>query len=390
MKTLRDVARVCLFVFTLALVHAADDKPLATTPSTPLAETPTTAFIAQVSDHFKNWDLDGNGQLSVNELDAIAVNPKITGKEAAAIASLKRASNSTKVPVPVMTLDNIVKLSKTPPPALEGPNFPRMYSEGLTKITKANRTVFVAGVPQLAGIHQGRLGDCFCLAPLGAMLHRDPQQVVGMFHVLPDNMCEVKLGKQTVTISMPTDAELAMSSSNKQDGVWVNLYEKALGVARNDAKPEKERVGVPIDALAHGGSAGTVLAQITGHDIVRFSCKPFTDEKTPAETKAMKLQDLRTQLSAALREKRLVTCGTPDIKATPGMTPHHAYAVMDYDPKADAIQLWNPHGSNFTPKEKPSLAAGYPRKDGIFSMPLADFVQLFSGLAFEQLPKATQ
>jgi hypothetical protein len=218
------------------------------------------------------------------------------------------------------------------------------------------------------------------------MLHRDPKQVAAMFHIQPDNTCQVTLGKQTVAIELPTDAELALSSSNRQDGIWVNLYEKALGVARNAAKPEAERSGEPIDALAHGGSAGTMLALITGHEITRASCKYFKEETHTADEKSAKLKELRTQFSAAIREKRLITCGTA-LTTTPGLTPHHAYAVLDYDEKADTLQLWNPHGSNFTPKDTPGLTAGYPRKDGIFSIPLGDFVQQFAGVAFERLPQ---
>src|SRR5204863_376373 len=77
-----------------------------------------------------------------------------------------------------------------------------------------------------------------------------------------------------------TDAEIAMTSSNESDGLWVNVYEKAAGQARNDLKPDGERLGSAIDALAKGGSAGTMLAFITGHEIVRFSCKFAKEEKT--------------------------------------------------------------------------------------------------------------
>ncbi len=230
----------------------------------PARESAVAGFIEQVNAHFPAWDQDKNGQLSLAELDAAGGSAKIVGGEAAAVAALKRALNNTKLPAPVLTLENIVKLSKAPPP-LEGPNFPKMYAEGLAKIGKANRAVFVSEVPQMAALHQGRLGDCFCLAPLGAMLHRDPKQVADMFELQPGGKCSVKLGKKTVTVEMPTDTELAMSASARSDGIWVNLYEKAAGVARNESRPEKDRTDSPIDALAHGGSAGTMLALITGH-----------------------------------------------------------------------------------------------------------------------------
>ncbi|HLX63201.1 MAG TPA: C2 family cysteine protease [Planctomycetota bacterium] len=351
------------------------------------AESPrdnTAAFIDQVTEHFKAWDQDGNGKLSMSELNAAAGNPKTEGAEAAAVAALKRAQNP-KLPAVELTLENIVKLAKTPPAAAEGPNFPKMYGEGLSKVGRANRVLFASEIPQLSSLHQGRLGDCFCLAPLGAMLHRDPKQVQAMFHELPDGSgkCELVLGKRTVTVEMPTDTELALSSAARRDGIWVNLYEKAVGQVRNDSKPEKDRTAEPLDAVARGGSAGTILALITGHEITRFGFKPFKDASLSAEQKAAKMKSLREQLAAAVREKRLMTCGTIT-PTTPGLTPNHAYAILDYDEKTDAVQLWNPHGNNFTPKGEPGLLNGYLHKNGIASIPLADFVQQFSGMAFEQ------
>src|SRR6185503_17007118 len=152
-----------------------------------------------------------------------------------------------------------------------------MYVEGLTKVGRANRVVFATEHPRMVALHQGKLGDCFCLAPLGAMLHRDAKQVAEMFHPLPGDKCEVVLGKKTVIVDIPTDTELAMSSSARQDGLWVNLYEKAVAQVRNDARPEKDRSEVAIDAIARGGSAGTILALITGHETTRFGFKAFTD-----------------------------------------------------------------------------------------------------------------
>src|SRR6185295_3968187 len=114
-------------------------------------------------------------------------------------------------------------------------------------------------------------------------------------------------------------------------------------------KPEAQTPVSPIDALGRGGSAGTMLSFITGHEITRFSFKFAKDTAaTPAQRDA-KLSELRNQLNAAVRENRLMTCGTTKT-TTPGVTPNHAYAVLGFDAKTDAVTLWNPHGSSFTPK----------------------------------------
>jgi hypothetical protein len=77
-----------------------------------------------------------------------------------------------------------------------------------------------------------------------------------------------------------------------------------------------------------------------------------------------------------------MTCGTLST-TTPGITPNHAYAILGYDPKRDRILLWNPHGTNYTPKGPEGLEHGYAREDGIFAMPLEHFVLQFAGLAVE-------
>lgn len=165
-------------------------------------------------------------------------------------------------------------------------------------------------------------------------------------------------------------------------GIWVNMYEKALGQMRNEERPPAERVGSPIDALARGGSAGTMLAYITGHEITRFSFKFAKDATVKAPEREAKIADLRNQLTVAARQNRLMTCGT--IKpTTPGITPNHAYAVLGFDAKADAVKLWNPYGSTFKPKGEPGLKNGYPQTDGVLNVPLNDFVLQFSGMAFE-------
>ena len=53
------------------------------------------------------------------------------------------------------------------------------------------------------------------------------------------NFPELKRGLEAQGVAFRTrsDTELALSSSARRDGIWVNLYEKAVGQARNEAKP---------------------------------------------------------------------------------------------------------------------------------------------------------
>lgn len=344
------------------------------------AEAPT--FLEVVTTRFERWDRDHDGVLAVAELDALVADPLNKGDEAAAIAVLKRAARSTRMKIPPLTL-SYVKEAVGAAPSATRPDFAKMFKEGQAVLVSATkREPFPDGSPRLDTVHQGRLGNCFCLAPLGAMVHRDPQQVVRLFARQADGTYLVTLGKRSVRIAPPTDAELAMTASNEGAGLWVNLYEKAVGTALNEAKPVEQRTGSPMDVLAKGGSAGTMLEFITGHPIRRISFVFAKDAKVDEAGRQAKLRELRTQVEAAAREQRLMTCGTLAV-TTPGLTPNHAYAVLGFDAKTQQVRLWNPHGGAFKPKGEPGLTAGYPMKDGIFEIALAEWPKQFSGMAYE-------
>jgi hypothetical protein len=351
-------------------------------------ETGVGDFGGVVTDHFATWDRDHDGVLSTNELNILVADLQVTNRAAAAVAALKRASRSRTLKLPPLSLTNILSLA-TNKPSADKPDFTRMFREGLSRLPKSSsRQLFASALPKLETIHQGKLGNCFCLAPLGAMVHRDPKRVAAMFVEQADGSYLVKLGKEAIRVTPPTDAEIAMTSSNEGDGIWINLYEKAVAKVRNDARPPEQRAGSEIDALARGGSAGTVLALITGNEIERFSFKFAKDPTVTDAERLSKLSDLRQKLATAAERKRLMTCGTLKT-TTPGVNPNHAYAVLDYDAKADLVRLWNPHGGSFKPKGESGLQNGYAATDGIFQVPLPHFVQQFSGMAFQVTEVAT-
>ncbi len=345
--------------------------------TTAAAQTTNNVFDV-VQKNFARWDLNRDGVLSTNELDVAVADARTTNENAAAVAALKRGSRLKKTSLPPLTPENIAALA-----ARGEPDLARMFREGLQRISGAtNRALFAEGLPKLETIHQGKLGNCFCLAPLGAMVHRDPAQVAAMFAVTTNGNYCVRFGKKSVEVPPPTDAEIAMTSANEEAGIWVNLYEKAVGEACNEDRPVAERADSPIDALARGGSAGTMLAYITGHEIERFSFKFAKEPASATNDVAAKLSELRGKLAEATRQNRLMTCGT--IKTTtPGLTPNHAYAVLGYAAVKDCVELWNPHGENFQPQGEPGPEVGYPTTNGVFQISVEQFVRQFSGMAFE-------
>ncbi len=348
------------------------------------AEKPTASatFTAALATSFDGWDGDHDATLATQEIDAALADPKITGDAAAALAVVKRIARS-KAAIP-LTLEGL-SASAASPKAKDRPDIASMFTDGRKRIVKANRELFAQDAPRLQSLHQGAMGDCFSLAPLGSMLHRDPAQVRAMFHQNDDGTYDIKLGSKAVRVAAPTEAEIALSSSNESTGLWSNIYEKAAGMARNELREEKDRVTTPLDAIARGGSAGTMLAFITGNQIERFALKWAKDEKTTPEETQSKLQELRGKLNAAFAEHRCVTTGTAK-PLLPGLLGNHAYAVIGYSEPTDEIRIWDPHGDTFTPKGAPDSTTGFPRKDGICDIPLDVFVKQFMGVAFEIRP----
>lgn len=338
------------------------------------------AFVQQVQANFPAWDLNKDGKLTVEEIDKAVANPKVKGPAAAAAAALRRAAHSKSRELPVVTLANLPQLdaqkeSKTL--SLES-----MYTSALERIGKTNRELFGGGPPDLSKLHQGRLGDCFCLAPMGALINRDPKQVMQMFTLGTDGTCTVNFGgKNSVKVTMPTDAEVAVMANTGGDGVWLNVYEKAIGLSRS--KPGDDPANA-INVVSKGGSAGTMVAFVTGHEIERFSCTPWRDTKVSEAERKQKLEELRGKLVATQQKRRLICGGTGGGIKVPGIVGNHAYAILNYDVRSDLITLWNPQGNTFHPKGAPGLTTGYETVSGRFTLPLPELVTFFGGFSFEQ------
>ncbi len=338
------------------------------------------SFAEVLRASFAAWDSNHDGTLAKLEIDTALADPKIKGDAAAALAAVKRVNRSKTWSAIPLTLEGMSAIPKT-----KGePKLSSMFNEGRKRIINANRELFVEDAPSLHNLHQGDMGNCFSLAPLGCLLSRDPAQVRAMFKQNDDGTYEVKIGHKFIRVAAPTDAEIALSSSNESTGLWSNVYEKAVGVARNELHAEKDRVTTPLDAIARGGSAGTMLAFITGNEMERFTLKWAKDEKTTLEETESKLAELRAKLIAAFAERRCVTTGTLS-PTMPGMRGGHAYGVIGYNAASDEIKTWDPHGDTFTPKDTPSPETGYPRQNGLCEIPLIVYVKQFSGLAFELL-----
>ncbi len=354
-------------------------------------------FSAVVAESFDAWDADHNSTLSPDEIDKLVVDPSIRGQQAAALAAMKLVVRSNKIKPPALTRDFIASHSDEPAgspieeqptpdagskPARPPASLQKRYESALRRINGAKRELFIDPTPDIDHCHQGPLGDCFVVAGIGAMVHRDADSVKKMIHENPDGSFAVDFAPDRhITIPALTDAEYALTSTTGGEGYWLSVLEKAYGALRNSSRPESKRTEETTDAISSGGSLGSTLQALTGHTIesIRLRSRAAKSDSEAAAVAA----NLRTRLIAAMKDKRLAGAGTGKDSTPPAINGHHAYAILGFDESTDKVQLWNPHGNTFKPKGDPGMDHGYLTQAGRFEMPLLDFVKTFNSAVIE-------
>lgn len=342
-------------------------------------------FLAQIREHFAAWDTDANGVLVAAEIDRALSQPEFRGDAAAALVALKRGLKASPGPFTIETL--ATRLGDTGGGAASHESLTKLFVWAQERIAKARRELFFSQPPRAEALRQGKLGDCFCLAALRAMIEREPAVLTRMIEPRADGTYLVELGAKNVAVPPLTDGEIALGAS-ADDGLWPLVYEKAVGLARmKEDAPE----ATPLNTVTKGGSAGSMMGALTQHAIERWSCKTWRE--AGAARGAALLEELRARLRSAQTERRLITGGTGplprDRPAVPGIIFNHGYTVLRYDEAGDAVRLWNPHGDSFRPKGPAGLVHGYPMEHGEFTVPLSELVQFFGGFAFEQRTPAS-
>ncbi|MEY4674742.1 MAG: hypothetical protein RL148_2526 [Planctomycetota bacterium] len=396
-------------------VLAAQQAPQ---PAAPAAKQPT--FAATVAAHFDAWDADDDLVLSPAEIDRVCVDPAVKDDAAAAIAAIKRVVRAGTYEVPVLSVEGLTKPVKpasgkararedadradsgeqVPAAAPKRvPNFAASFTSGLRRIRTTPRVLFHDDTPDLDACRQGPIGNCWFVASIGAFTHRDPNALRALVTEQEEGYAVHFANGKTLQVTRLTDAELALSGTTGDEGLWLPVLEKAMGQVRQDANPSKYETETATDALA-GGSTATVLKLLTGNNTQRIAfhkrvpaskTPPTTPpDPVPADTPDALAQKAHPVLAAATAEKRLVTCSTNTAKHPPGIPGKHAYAVLGYDTAAQVVTVWNPHGRTRKLTGEPGLQNGYAIEKGVFRLPLREFVQVFSSMTWQTatpLPK---
>ncbi len=340
-------------------------------------------FTAQVEAHFAEWDVNRDGTLSFLEVSRLIPDVRIKGNAACALAAIHRVQRG-KDPAwrhaafsrdDLIDPHGVIETAHRPP-------FERAYHQHLVHLRATRHVLFAPGAPDLQGIHQGPLGDCFLIGVVGAVVHRDPGTLHEIIVQIPDGSFLVRFpGGPIVRVPSVSDSEIVLGSSDGNQGIWLNVIEKAYGelvLARRD------REAPAIDVLSGAGTSTKTLELFTGNEGLRLRFRPHGSPHVPGGGEIAAIAPrARAILVEAQLDHRLTCCGTTTAATPPGIVPNHIYAVLGYDAERDIVHVWNPWGNHFTPKGSPGLKAGYPVQDGHFSVSLDDFIRIFAAMTYE-------
>jgi hypothetical protein len=332
---------------------------------------------------FPRWDRNHDGLLDLREFNSVIEDASVHGIEAVAAAVLRRhlpAADGGETNG--LTLESMLALASDQ-------QTQRTISQKALHLQTINHSLFLPGDPNLLTFHQGRMGDCYLLAPVASFVYQHPQAVRTMIKPKSGGQIEVNFGNGKIaTIEAMTDGEVTLGASEGEDrGVWLSVLEKAYAALRKDTKEERtgEKLeaneAIAADFIGHGGTCGPVMAALTGHKTAtaRMGSLYKEDPKIAIKT----AHDLLSTLSAAHRVMTIGTGGDKTKKLPKGIPHKHALAILTYNPSTRMVRMFNPWGNHVAPAGPPGPVNGYSTEHGIFDVPLEEYIQVFGSVTYE-------
>ena len=336
-------------------------------------------------DNLKNFDKDGSGRLSKQEIEDGLKSEKTAEADKNLLGMLGKLDIVNNNPAGV-SADEINNYNEKIWSDTEDAKLVLgawQTETNVSKTQKANisRDLFADKNDPLKSINpeaisQGSIGDCYFVSSLASLAKSNPQ-------VIKDSIKDNGNGTYTVTfpgakdepitINAPTEAEQATYNSATEHGTWASVMEKAYGQYCQQhwyrRGPFQDAGLTPAEGADGGGITSRAMKLLTNNSV-------DTDELflTRQSTVARKLEDAfkNNKSVAAGITKGIFTESTED-KFYKG----HAYSVTNFvaDGKGGGqITIRNPWGQD----------AGKESTRGTITMPLDKFMKNFSDISYEQ------
>lgn len=358
-------------------------------------------FAEIVREHFAAWDLDRDGRLESAEIDRLAARKDIQGEAAAALAAVKLRERGVKpaaerkkffVTLEQLTAPHAGGQSGSSDAARKGAHefhYESHYRRNVRVLASLERRLFRDNLPDFTRMRQGEIGDCYFFSLTGYLAHHEPRRLVQMIEAGHNGDFTVRFGTgDRVHVPAPTDVEILInnSSSSLEDGLWLPVLEKALGEVMRSRQAADKRTAEATDAMASGGPTSLIIHLYSGHRGHHFPLHS-------ARHADMALGELRHALPEALAHRRLVGVNMDDQPPggrakIPGLGYGHAYALLAFDPRHDAVTVWNPWGNTFRPKGEEGPEHGFSTERGVFQLSLETLCRNFSSVHIETLEPA--
>jgi hypothetical protein len=340
---------------------------------------PLLTFAQILRANFEKWDTNKDGQLNRSEINLLVMRPDIRGRVAAAVAVLHLYLRERPEQAAV-TMDELV------PGGVRSTisNFDGPFDTFYRRLSRTKREVFADNcVPSIANVSQ-LFADCFFLAAVGSAIARDPKVVQQMIRPFPNGSTEVAFpAGPKIRVRRLSDTELALTSMAENQGMWLNILEKAYGMVcmmhPELRGPHRQSGDIDIDVIARGGDARRTIELFAEHVGTLITFRHDEEERIPPTEG--ELSELRPRIHKIMKtriENHAIMIGaTAAGDLPPGINAHHDFSIVGYDADQRIVHLWNPNGK--------SSAAGSQLaiKHGSFDMPLDDFLKVFAALIYE-------